>query len=1125
MAGSQSTTTRIYALFSLILVIVVFNAWFLYHNFENVRENQSWLTHTSEVLTELDRTLLGVRDAESSQRSFILTGTPDYVKTFQIGRLDAETHEAKVCALTQDNGTQIGNCTILKNLVDERIRHLTAFIAEAQKGRPSKDAIEDSLTVGKTLMDALVAHVDRMKAEEAKLFRQRTEETQEARSLFFMTLILTTALTIVVAVYAFFQLRGSHVRAQKELREQTREANARENINALARIVAGDQPFTTVSHEALSYLGRRFGIVAAKLFVREHHAFRLAASIGIDNPQDQVAVTESNLLTEAAAREDVLLIDHVPEDYWSFSTTLGAARPKTLAFAPIFFQGRSIGVIEFASFESLTPEMTDLFKRLGETLGVGLNAALSRERLQSLLAETQQQAEELQSQQEELRVNNEELEQQARALESQQEALAGKNRELEMTQDDLKRKAEDLERSSQYKSEFLAKMSHELRTPLNGLLILSTLLIENKEKNLTEQQKQFARSIQSAGNDLLTLINDILDLAKVEAKKLIVRKETFTLGSLFTQMKQTFEPQTKAKDLEFKAALSSDLENVTLYTDRQRLEQILRNFLSNAVKFTEKGYVELRADIDRRDKTIDLTVADTGIGVPENKRGLIFEAFEQADSSTSRTYGGTGLGLTISRELAHLLGGEIRLKSQEGKGSEFTIRIPLEAKPATTASQESRPEDSRASAGATTTAADSSGPQPNEVVRAKPVQLPEIAPDAKTILIVEDDDAFRQSVVEVTRSYGFTPIEAADGESALAILDQHAPSAILLDIKLPGISGLGILEMIKQMPQLRHIPVHMISGLEHQQSALRMGALGYLTKPVTLDKVRSAIGRMESLLNEKVRKVLLIEDDERQNKAISELVSGDDVVVTSVRTGKDAIDRLQKQAYDCIILDLSLPDFSGFDLLKQLNGLSISLPPIVIYTGKDLSSEEESYLRRFSESIIIKGARSPERLLDEVNLFLHRVESLLPHEKQEMLTHLRSQDQSFENRTVLLVDDDVRNLFALTSVLETRGLKVRFAKDGVQALEELDKHDDIELVLMDIMMPRMDGLEATRRIRTSANERVRALPIIALTAKAMKDDHEKCIEAGATDYLPKPINLDNLMTVLKVWLTPKNLFS
>lgn len=1134
MPTPKTSAVRIYILFGLLLAVVSFNSWFLYNNFDKVSETQAWVSHTTEVIRELELTLSGMKDAENGVRGYSLSNDEQFLEPYTKGIVEARSHAGRVRALTVDNNEQQAACSVLDGLMTDRLELLKKRIEERRA--PGTKINIASMNQGRALMDVIRNQIESMKASEQKLFAARTAGSENARSLFFMTLVLTTALSIIIMIYAFVQLRASHLRSANELIESTRESNARENIADVSRIVSGDQPFATVSHEALSYLGKRFGIVAAKLFVREHNAFRLAAAIGIDRQSqaDFTSVSENNLLSEAASRDTVLVIDNIPSDYWKFSSTLGASPPRALAFAPVFFQGRTIGVIEFASFEKLSSDAIDVMKRIGDTLGVGLNAALSRERLQALLAETQQQAEELQSQQEELRVNNEELEQQARALESQQESLSVKNRDLETAQEDLKRKAEDLERSSTYKSEFLAKMSHELRTPLNGLLILSTLLIENKEKNLTDQQKQFARSIQSAGNDLLTLINDILDLAKVEARKLSIRKDAFTLGTLLQHKQQTFDLQAKAKNLALKLDLPSEFENVMIYTDRQRVEQILRNFLSNAVKFTENGSITIAGSVDRRENMIEIRVIDTGIGIPENKRSLIFEAFEQADSSTSRNYGGTGLGLTISRELAHLLGGEIRLKSTEGKGSEFIMRLPIgtsvgaepsdaspgprRAMPAPHAfdSTDARERASRASP---------LGEQPGEVVRAKAVTLPPITPESKTILIVEDDDAFRQSVVEVTKSYGFTPIEAADGESALAILDQHAPSAILLDIKLPGISGLGILEMIKQMPHLRHIPVHMISGLEHQQSALRMGALGYLTKPVTLDKIRSAIGRMESLLSEKVRKVLLIEDDERQNTAIAELVSGEDVVVTSARTGKAAIELLKAQPFDCIILDLSLPDVTGFDLLKQLNELSISLPPIVIYTGKDLSSEEESYLRRFSESIIIKGARSPERLLDEVNLFLHRVESLLPHEKQEMLTHLRSQDHTFENRTVLLVDDDVRNLFALTSVLETRGLKVRFAKDGIQALEELEKHEDIELVLMDIMMPRMDGLEATRRVRTNPNDRIRALPIIALTAKAMKDDHEKCIEAGATDYLPKPINLDNLMTVLKVWLTPKHLFS
>ena len=402
--------------------------------------------------------------------------------------------------------------------------------------------------------------------------------------------------------------------------------------------------------------------------------------------------------------------------------------------------------------------------------------------------------------------------------------------------------------------------------------------------------------------------------------------------------------------------------------------------------------------------------------------------------------------------------------------------------------------------------------------------LTDLPAGQKTILVVEDDDNFRMSITEAARSYGFHPIEAGDGELALAILKAHAPSAILLDIKLPGISGLGILEMIKHMPHLRHIPVHMISGLDYQQNALRMGALGYLTKPVTIDKVKSALGRIEQLISNKVRKTLLIEDDEKQSMAVSALITGPDLEVVTSRTGKDALEKIQSEGFDCIILDLSLPDISGFDLLKEMSRLEISLPPIVIYTGKDLTEEEDRYLRKFSESIIIKGARSPERLLDEVNLFLHRVESLLPESTQEILSNLRSREKSFEGKTVLLVDDDVRNIFALTSALESKGLKIKTARDGIEALESLEKNSDIDLVLMDIMMPRMDGFEAMNRIRSHNDVNLRNLPIIALTAKAMKEDHEKCIAAGASDYIPKPINLENLTTVLRVWLSPKGLF-
>jgi CheY-like chemotaxis protein len=984
-------------------------------------------------------------------------------------------------------------------------------------------------------MRAIRAQTEKMKATQTQLLEIRTAETVENRNIFLLALALTTFVSIGALSVSARQIRKNQVRMEQEAFDRELIAKTRGQLAAVATSLAGNMSPEELAARVLEFLATRLDALSSKFFTFSKGRLELLASYGTDESKAPTLVSMSaegrpfrTLVNEAMNRAEIWEVKDIPTDYWKIASSLGSTPPKTLMFMPLVFQGRKFGVIEMAMLRDSHSTDRDVLERLSEIVAINLNAAQSHQDLQELLEKTQQQAEELEAQQEELKASNEELEQQTRALETQQQSLNIKNRELEEVRIVLEEKARDLQLSSKYKSDFLAKMSHELRTPLNGVLILSTLLIENKEKNLSDQQKQFVQSIHDAGNDLLLLINDILDLSKIEARKLNLKAERFELKALLESLSIAFEPQAKAKDLEFRLEISDEAKTVSMETDRRRLEQVLRNFLSNAIKFTEKGWVSLGGSVSSNGKAVEILVSDSGIGIPMSKHGMVFQAFEQADSSVSRKFGGTGLGLTISRELAGLLGGEIQLESQEEVGSRFKLVIPIvlpahsaEAVADQTATPLLSPSVS-SSPSSLSQLAQSSSVDYNELAK---TALKEVRPGERSILIVEDDPAFRNSVAETAKGHGFRVITAGDGELALAILERHSPDAILLDIKLPGMSGLGLLEMVKHMPHLRHIPVHMISALDYQHNTLRMGALGYLTKPVTVEKIRSALKRVETLISSRMRRILLIEDDARQNLAISELISGADVEIDAVRTGLDALEKLKSENYDCVILDLSLPDISGFDMLTQISSLEISIPPIVIYTAKELSPSEEEHLRKYSESIIIKGARSPERLLDEVNLFLHRVESLLPTDKKEMLSHLRSQKDNFEGKTVLLVDDDLRNLFALTSALESKNLNVRIAKDGIEALEALEKFRDIDLVLTDIMMPRMDGFETMKNIRKSSDARIRALPIVALTAKAMREDHQRCIDAGANDYIPKPVDLIHLTTILKVWLGPKGIFA
>jgi CheY-like chemotaxis protein len=733
------------------------------------------------------------------------------------------------------------------------------------------------------------------------------------------------------------------------------------------------------------------------------------------------------------------------------------------------------------------------------------------------------QSEELQSQQEELKQINEELEEQAQNLKQQQEelqqtneeleeqtqALEEKNKEVEQSKQDIEQKTKQLEVSSKYKSEFLANMSHELRTPLNSLLILSRDLADNKIRNLNEEQVESAEIINKSGHDLLILINEVLDLSKIEAGKMTLNLEQLRLDHFIEDFYREFKRHAERKSLTLKMNLANNLPEF-IVTDSQRLNQVLKNLLSNALKFTEEG--EISIDVQRQNDThIAISVTDTGIGIPEAKQMAIFEAFQQADGGTSRKYGGTGLGLSISRELAKLLHGHIKLSSKPKEGSVFTLVIPIEIQP--TSESENIVRQIKTTA-----------PQPYKSVERflnyagiEDDRL-DIAASDKTLLIIEDDLNFAAILRNQARSKGFKCLAATTGEDGLALTEKFKPNAIILDIDLPGINGHQVLAQLKANPSLRHIPVHIVSVNERSILPIKEGAVEYLTKPVNKKQLEEAFTRIENFIERKMRNLLIIEDDANSRKAIRKLIGNGDVKSFEAATGKEALALFGEHHIDCIVLDIGLPDISGFDLIHELakvkNG---NVPPVIVYTGRDLTKEENDELHKYAETIIIKGAKSEERLLDETALFLHRTINNLPESKQRIITNLYDRELIFHSKKILLVDDDMRNVFALSKILTERGMEVIKAENGLIALNELEKRKDIDLVLMDIMMPEMDGYEATQKIR--AQPQFRNLPVIALTAKAMKEDKQKCIDAGANDYITKPVDVERLLSLMRVWLS------
>ncbi|MDZ8256926.1 response regulator [Nostoc sp. ChiQUE01b] len=859
------------------------------------------------------------------------------------------------------------------------------------------------------------------------------------------------------------------------------------------------------------------------------------------------------LVGQSALEKQRILLTGVPNDYIRITSGLGEAPPLNIIVLPILFEAQVNAVIELASFSPFNPLHLTFLEQLSENLGVFLNNIASQLQTQQLLEESVTLTEELQTQQEELQQSNqrleeqaqdleesqflvkqsneelqqlnEELEEKAKLLEVQNQEVARKNQEVERARKSFEEKAEQLALSSKYKSEFLANMSHELRTPLNSLLILARLLADNSLNNLTEKQVEYSRTIYSAGTDLLELINDILDLAKIESGTMSLDIEQIALADLETSLEQTFRQVAHNKELSFTIERDEKLPS-TIYNDSKRLQQVLKNLLANAFKFTEQGGVKLQI-FQVNNSMIAFAVSDTGIGILAEKQKIIFEAFQQADGTTSRKYGGTGLGLSISRELAQLLGGRIELLSEPGQGSTFTLYLPRQQekndqnittpplepiRPASTIKEvsivENRP-----------TTIDISPSV--KVLPSLPNDIPDdreiIQPGDRILLIIEDDDKFARILLDMAREQGFKTIVALQSKQGLALAEQFKPNAIMLDIHMPEMDGWTVLDRLKHKPDTRHIPVHILSVDERQQRGLQLGAITYLQKPVSPEALTQVLTEIRGFIERQVKNLLIVEDDPVQAQSIIELIGNGDVQSTAVGTGAEALSILRSHHFDCMVLDLGLPDMSGFTLIEQIKLEPRLLKlPIIVYTGKELSRQEETQLRGLAETIIIKNVRSPERLLDETALFLHRVQANLPTPKRQILEQLHQTDPVLANRKILIVDDDLRNIFALTSFLESYHMQVLFAENGRDGIERLQANPEINIVLMDIMMPEMDGYETTRAIRQL--QQFRSLPIIALTAKAMPGDKEKCIEAGASDYITKPVDTEQLLSLLRVWL-------
>ncbi len=1162
------------------VLILVVSSVASYLSIKKLLESNKLVGHTHEVIYNLNGAQLSVTDAQTSVRGYLIMGTEHYLETYKTAQLRTNEYLENLETLTSDSSEQqialkklnaITNTfyTYLENRVQDRKNNVTIMDMDLEKGKMLMDEMRAFYKRMENRENALL----KQRAETSANYGINT-------SILIIIAALIAILISIVFFMRIIKDYRIRVALQVELEKKDRETAQRIHLisNLASQIALGNYEikidnvetdalgsladslndmsqalntsFNKVSEHAwlqagvaqlnnamlgeskiedlaqtiIQFVAQYTGSQAGLLYLLENEQLVFAAGYSYDvaTVKKELKVGEG-LAGQAVASEKTLEVIVPDSNSIKISYALGEAKPKHIVAFPLHANG-IVGVIEMATVGEYGERELSYFDSINKNIAIAFQVAQSRRNVQELLEETQSQAEELKVQHTELESMNAELETQTEKLQVSEEELKVQQEELQQTNEELnersvlleeqnleiQKKSEALELSTRYKSEFLANMSHELRTPLNSILLLSRLLGENNDENLSDEQVEFAKVIQSSGNGLLGLIDEILDLSKIEAGKMDLEIMEVPLEEITSGIDGLFKQVAKQKNITF--TIDAKEAPLVIKTDKMRLEQILKNLLSNAIKFTAQGSVSLTiSKPDNKENFLSFAVTDTGIGIPKDQQPLIFEAFQQADGSTKRKYGGTGLGLSISRELARLLRGEITIDSEPGKGSTFTLTIPLTISSATAIYRESAPVIEVATPAVV--------PQKKYISETIPEAVPDDRDDIKegdkTMLIVEDDRPFAKALLQFSRERGYKGIVTVRGDEAYNLAAHYKPLAVLLDIQLPIKSGWEVMEELKSSAITRHIPVHIMSSMNVRQESLLKGAINFLDKPAAFEQIPQVFQRIEDIINRESQKVLIIEDNSKHAEALSLFLDSNNIKSEISSNVSKSIESLQREDINCVILDMGIPDQQAYEILESVksNG-SLENIPVIVFTGKSLSMNEEMKIKKYADSIIVKTAHSYQRMLDEVSLFLHIVEDKKEGSKRD--TSKRQLDNVLKDKTVLVVDDDVRNIYSLTKALEVLQMKVITAIDGAEALKALKEHPQTDVVLLDMMMPNLDGYETAKLIRE--NKKWKNLPVIAVTAKAMTGDREKCINAGASDYITKPVDVDQLLSLLRVWL-------